>query len=88
MKSILNKFAAVAVVRLGVALVCAGLVSAGFAAHLALRHIEQSCDGMIQDLGQPSQMYLWSLAREKAAPGPVPRPETAAASHSLTRNAF
>ena len=82
MKSILNKFAAVAMVRFGVALVCAGITCAGFATHLALRHIEQSCDGMMQDLQQPSELYLWSVAREKATSNRVSRAETAATSGS------
>jgi len=82
MKSILNKFAAVAVVRFGVALVCAGIATAGFAAHLALSHIEQSCDAMMQDLQQPSELYLWSVGREKAISNPVSRAETAVTSGS------
>ena len=82
MKSILNKFTAVAMVRFGVALVCAGIATTGFAAHLALRHIEQSCDAMMHDLEQPSELYLWSQGREKAASNPVSRAETAVTSGS------
>jgi hypothetical protein len=88
MKAIFNKVTDIIIQRVGLALICASIVTAGVASVLALGHIDQTCDALMHEFEQPSQLYLRSVARGSASPGPVARPETVSTGSSLPQNPF
>ena len=57
------------------ALVCLTLLSAGWAAKVRVDQLSRLSDELKQDFTKPSEVYLWHVAKQKAAAGPHAAPK-------------